>query len=50
MPDIIYNNKTAHFCYHCHKKIKRGEGYKVWHYTDRNLYRHLGDCKTLENK
>lgn len=45
MPTIIHSLKSAHRCYKCKRLIKKGEGAKVWEYTDKKMYRHLSDCK-----
>lgn len=45
MPDIIYNNRKRHKCSRCRKMIQKGEGYKVYHYSDKDMYYHLKSCK-----
>lgn len=46
MPTVIQRLTKGHYCYACHKLIKKGEGAKRWDYADKKMYRHLGKCPT----
>ncbi len=45
MLELVHRLKSAHICYRCRHKIKKGESAMVvLHYADKNMYRHTSDC------